>query len=73
MSRYRDVEEASGVPFYAEVGHLAVGVRGGPYITTVRDNAKKDHVEHTRLERYTVQLTSPFFFFFFFCLAMRIG
>ncbi|XP_052278548.1 LOW QUALITY PROTEIN: uncharacterized protein LOC127877012 [Dreissena polymorpha] len=60
IKRYRDIERASGISFYSEVGALMVGKTDTPYIANVFDVAKEQNIPTKRLNSAELQEHFPY-------------
>eukprot|EP00192_Tetraselmis_astigmatica_P005173 CAMPEP_0117654216 /NCGR_PEP_ID=MMETSP0804-20121206/3625_1 /TAXON_ID=1074897 /ORGANISM="Tetraselmis astigmatica, Strain CCMP880" /LENGTH=502 /DNA_ID=CAMNT_0005460481 /DNA_START=30 /DNA_END=1538 /DNA_ORIENTATION=- len=63
ISRYLAMQQESGVQFYREVGHLAVGPAGSSSITERLWHASKAGVEHSHLDEQQLLAGFPYFRF----------
>ena len=59
IDRYREVEHESGIDFYHEVGHLAIGLEHSDYINSVVANAKADNVTHVVVDDQDLVVRCP--------------
>ncbi len=63
IARYRDLEAASGVPFFSEVGSLMAGPEGAPAMERLERTRHRDQVPCQRLQGAELAETFPWFAF----------
>lgn len=59
IDRYRSIERESGIDFFSECGHLAVGNSGGEYIANVARVAREADVAVSELNRQELKRLLP--------------
>ena len=59
IDRYRAIERESGIDFFSECGHLAVGNSGGEYIASVARVAREANVAVSELNRHELKRLLP--------------
>lgn len=63
IDRYAEIEEQSGVQFFSEVGHLAVGPAGAPSLVARAANAAAQGVPHELLDAAALRERYPYLSF----------
>ncbi|XP_077988631.1 monomeric sarcosine oxidase-like [Glandiceps talaboti] len=60
ISRYREIEQRTGIRFYSNVGHMSVTLKGDPFLEQIKDNAKKMDIEVNVMDRTGIRRKYPY-------------
>ena len=63
IDRYAEIEESSGIQFFDEVGHLAVGPSESPSLAARAANAERLSVPYERLDEEALRARYPYLAF----------